>query len=195
MNLTQVPSRERKDARANHERILIAAREECALRGTSIEMKDVAARAGVGVGTLYRHFESREKLIAAVIADARRSLLERTSAAVASASPVDAFRAIIRMGAEAHEQYGALHEVAVPDAHEKAEFIRLFDGLIRRAIEEGAFRRDLDPRVLWLAIESLFMSGALQELAKELGHRAAADAFSQLILSGCATPETRRSIF
>ena len=176
---------ERKDARANHERILQAAREECALRGTSIEMKDVAARAGVGVGTLYRHFESRERLIAAVIADARRSLLERTSAAVASASPVDAFRAIIRMGAETHERYGALHEVAVPDDAEKAQFFLLFEGLIRRAIDEAVFRPDLDARVLWLAVQSLFMSGALDELAVERGYRGAAEAFSDFIMAGC----------
>ena len=72
----------RSDAQANLDRILIAARAVFAERGLDAKLADVAARAGVGVGTVYRRFENKEALIAtlfdtrllAVVAEARAAL-------------------------------------------------------------------------------------------------------------------------
>ncbi|MDW8047571.1 MAG: helix-turn-helix domain-containing protein, partial [Chloroflexota bacterium] len=60
---------ERSDARLNRERLLAAAREVLAERGAAAEMREIAERAGVAVGTLYRHFPTREALVAAIIAE------------------------------------------------------------------------------------------------------------------------------
>jgi AcrR family transcriptional regulator len=57
---------QRADARLNHDKLVAAARELFAEQGTSAPLEDVAARAGVGIGTLYRHFPTRHALFEAV---------------------------------------------------------------------------------------------------------------------------------
>jgi AcrR family transcriptional regulator len=59
----------RADARANREKLVAAARALFAERGTSAPLEDVAERAGVGIGTLYRHFPTRQALFEAVYVD------------------------------------------------------------------------------------------------------------------------------
>jgi AcrR family transcriptional regulator len=60
-----MPGPLRADARANRDHVLTAARELFATRGAGVSMKDIADRAGVGVGTLYRRFPDRDALISA----------------------------------------------------------------------------------------------------------------------------------
>jgi len=69
--MTQVAGRPlRADARRNRERVLMAAREVFAEHGREAQMDDVARRAKVGVGTVYRHFPTKEALIDALVAEA-----------------------------------------------------------------------------------------------------------------------------
>jgi AcrR family transcriptional regulator len=56
----------RADARRNYDKVLTAAREAFAERGASTSLEDIARRAGVGIGTLYRHFPTRQALLEAV---------------------------------------------------------------------------------------------------------------------------------
>src|SRR5437870_5480556 len=56
----------RADARRNHERVLAAAREAFAEGGESTALEQIARRAGVGIGTLYRHFPTRQALLEAL---------------------------------------------------------------------------------------------------------------------------------
>ncbi|HEY0343351.1 MAG TPA: helix-turn-helix domain-containing protein [Solirubrobacteraceae bacterium] len=65
--LTQRPKR--ADARRNYEKLVDAARAAFAEGGTSASLEDIARRAGVGIGTLYRHFPSRQHLLEAVYVD------------------------------------------------------------------------------------------------------------------------------
>jgi AcrR family transcriptional regulator len=74
--MTQVAGRPlRADARRNRERVLTAAREVFAEHGREAQMDDVARRAEVGVGTVYRHFPTKEALIDALVAEAFERLL------------------------------------------------------------------------------------------------------------------------
>ena len=66
---TFAPRPKRADARRNYEKLLAAAREEFAAEGTGATLEDVARRAGVGIGTLYRHFPTRQDLLEAVYFD------------------------------------------------------------------------------------------------------------------------------
>lgn len=59
----------RADARRNRERVLAAARDVLALEGFDAQMTDIAGRAGVGIGTLYRHFPDKTALIEALVAE------------------------------------------------------------------------------------------------------------------------------
>ena len=72
--MTQVAGRPlRADARRNRERVLQAAREVFAEQGREAQMDDVARRAAVGVGTVYRHFPTKEALIDAIAGEALRA--------------------------------------------------------------------------------------------------------------------------
>jgi len=63
------PRPKRADARRNYEKLLAAAREAFAEQGTAATLEDIAARAGVGIGTLYRHLPTRPDLLEAVYID------------------------------------------------------------------------------------------------------------------------------
>jgi AcrR family transcriptional regulator len=66
---TQLQRPRRADARRNHDRLVAAARATFAEAGTSAPLEDVAGQAGVGIGTLYRHFPTRQALLEAVYVD------------------------------------------------------------------------------------------------------------------------------
>jgi AcrR family transcriptional regulator len=63
------PRRKRVDARANHDKLVMAARALFTDKNTSAPLEEVAERAGVGIGTLYRHFPTRQALLEAVYVD------------------------------------------------------------------------------------------------------------------------------
>jgi AcrR family transcriptional regulator len=67
----------RADARRNYERLLTEARTGFAEHGTDTSLEDIARRAGVGIGTLYRHFPNRQALMSAVFQDAVAALTDR----------------------------------------------------------------------------------------------------------------------
>jgi AcrR family transcriptional regulator len=71
MNQTEIQLKrpQRADARANHEKLVAAARALFTEKGTSAPLEEVAERAGVGIGTLYRHFPTRQALLEAVYVD------------------------------------------------------------------------------------------------------------------------------
>jgi AcrR family transcriptional regulator len=92
----------RADARRNRERVLDVARTAFAAEGLSVPLDEIARRAGVGPGTLYRHFPTKEALFEAVVHDRLRRLADEGAALADSADPGAAFFAFIeRLAAEA----------------------------------------------------------------------------------------------
>jgi AcrR family transcriptional regulator len=88
------PRRLRADARRNQEQLLIAAREVFVERGAGAPLEEVARRAGVGIGTLYRRFADRPSLLRAVVQDALARTIQAAEAALAEES--DGFSALVR---------------------------------------------------------------------------------------------------
>ncbi|WP_405685042.1 TetR/AcrR family transcriptional regulator [Streptomyces sp. NBC_00057] len=79
MSTAQTPARPmRADARRNYDRLLGEARTAFAEHGTDASLEDIARRAGVGIGTLYRHFPNRHALMSAVFQEALTSLITRS---------------------------------------------------------------------------------------------------------------------
>ncbi|MBW8739988.1 MAG: TetR/AcrR family transcriptional regulator [Streptomyces turgidiscabies] len=76
--MAQPPPGLRADARRNYERLLSEARSTFAEHGANASLEDVARRAGLGIGTLYRHFPNRHALLSAVFEDAVSDLLARS---------------------------------------------------------------------------------------------------------------------
>src|SRR3954462_12789547 len=81
----------RADARRNRERVLTAARAVFAEAGREAQMDDVARRAMVGVGTVYRHFPTKEALIEAIALDAFEQIAQRAREALEQADPWEGF--------------------------------------------------------------------------------------------------------
>src|SRR5436189_2765363 len=83
---------QRRHARRNHELLVAAAREVFAERGVEASLEEIARRAGVGVGTLYRHFATRDALVEAVF---ERRIGEFVAVAEAAAAEPDAWLAFV----------------------------------------------------------------------------------------------------
>src|SRR3954454_7006801 len=85
----------RADARRNREKVMAAARAAFAEHGSDAQMDDVARRAKVGVGTVYRHFPTKEALFVALLEDTFASVTERSRVALDKADPWEAFVAMM----------------------------------------------------------------------------------------------------
>jgi AcrR family transcriptional regulator len=89
--LTRPAEQLRADARQNHARLISAATEAFADKGADAPLEDIARRAGVGIGTLYRHFPSRLDLQAAVFRTQVRAICDQGDALTRTDSPGPAF--------------------------------------------------------------------------------------------------------
>jgi len=147
-----VPRKPRTDAQRNRERILDVAKEAFTRFGADASLDDIAKQAGVGAGTLYRHFPARDALIEAVY----RSEVEKLAAAerkfAETMSPVEALRAWMLLFVDhiAAKQIiaPALNSVVGGPSklYESSHgTIRgAIEALVKRAIKSGDIRRDLD---------------------------------------------------
>lgn len=90
----------RADAVRNRERILAAAREAFADTGRDVQMPDVARAAGVGIGTLYRHFPAKEDLVRALVEHSVAACLATTCDALSREDPWEAIEWTVRSNAE-----------------------------------------------------------------------------------------------
>src|ERR1700731_4514228 len=148
-----VPRKPRADAQRNRARILKIAKEAFTRSGANISLDDVARQARIGPGTLYRHFPTRDSLLAAVY----RTEVEKLAAAegefAESMPPVEALRAWMLLFVDyiATKQLiaAALNNiVGGPSKLFECSgdlIIRAIKALVTRAIESGDIRPDLDP--------------------------------------------------
>jgi AcrR family transcriptional regulator len=107
---SKIPTTLRADARRNRAAVLAAARERLAEDGLDGPIEDIARAAGVGVGTVYRHFPSKRDLIAALVRDRFERIAERTHEALAEDDPWEAFCNLIRFSAALQIRDRALSE-------------------------------------------------------------------------------------
>jgi AcrR family transcriptional regulator len=83
----QVERTLRADARRNYDLLVAAAHAEFTRHGATASLEDIARRAGVGIGTLYRHFPTRDDLIARVLEEGTQGIVERGRARIANRDP------------------------------------------------------------------------------------------------------------
>ena len=138
----------RADARRNRERILAAAGEQFAEHGLDVHMEQIARAAGVGVGTVYRHFPAKEDLLQALADERFARLAERARAALDDPDPWNGFCDLMRESARGTAEDRALSEAMdqLPGlcaaAAEKVGLLELSRELIERAKASGAMRAD-----------------------------------------------------
>jgi AcrR family transcriptional regulator len=139
----------RADARRNREKVLAAARAVFSEHGREAQMDDVARRAGVGVGTVYRHFPTKEALIEALMVDAFQTIADEARRALDIEDPWEAFSTVLWSGAETMSADRALSEVfaSIPGAMESAMptiggLTESMETIMRRAQAAGVLRPD-----------------------------------------------------
>ncbi len=154
MDLNTIRRSERADARANRARLVEAALAVFSERGPAAEMKEIAERAGVGVGTIYRNFPSKEDLVLAIMRDALAAAIAEACVAEAMDDPIDGLRALLTSAFAMIERHGWLVEAMLggqflPNPQMRAElehhqYSMRFERIIRRGVGQGRLRADLD---------------------------------------------------
>src|SRR5690348_10005844 len=146
---TTEPRPQRADARRNRERILAAAREAFAKDGREVQMPDVARAAGVGVGTLYRHFPAKEDLVRALVQDKVQAAIETAREALTRDDPWEAIGWLVHQSAEKMAGSRGLRDaMSVMDFGDEnpwntEEARRCAAAVLDRAREASAIRADL----------------------------------------------------
>jgi AcrR family transcriptional regulator len=166
--VTEPPERPlRADARRNHQRILRAARAVFSDKGRDAQIDDVARRARVGVGTVYRHFPTKEALLEALADEQFERITCWAREALESEEDAwTAFEAVIWRGAELQASDRALME-AVADRKSRAasqahELHACVEELLTRAKAAGTVRADAgadDVQLMMCGLGSVMQQG------------------------------------
>jgi AcrR family transcriptional regulator len=169
----------RRDAQRNRERILDVAKQAFSRSGVNTSLDDIAKEAGVGPGTLYRHFPTRESLLEAVY----RTEVEKLAAAerkfAETLPPVEALRAWMLLFVDhiaAKQIIAPALNALVGDPKKvfEASYTQIWDAiraLVKRAIKSEDIRKDLDPIDLLRAligVANVATSPDWQQSAKRL---------------------------
>jgi AcrR family transcriptional regulator len=140
----------RADAERNRRRLLDAATAVFCERGLDVGVGEIAERAGVGRGTLFRNFPSKEHLIAAIVVERMHESVERGRAALEAPDPGEALFALIEQAVGIQQTDRALFDalddewLANDEIHRAhTELMGVLDTLVRRAQDAGAVRTDI----------------------------------------------------
>lgn len=148
--------RPRADRLRNRERVLEAAKAVFSVGGPGGSLGAVARHAGVGIGTLYRHFPTREALFEAVYRREVEQLVDRAEQLKAEAAPVEALRRWMHSNVEFVATKKGMSAALALAAHGSSDLTaytfdqltRAVGHLMRRAIEAGEIRADIGPEDL-----------------------------------------------
>lgn len=146
----------RRDAQVNHDRIVAAARDAFAEGGVDVSMDEIARRAGVGVGTIYRNFPAKDDLLDAVLEDAIDRLVAILRKALELEDAWEGFRLYLENALDLHARNRGLKQLfAVRGVDRARRRMRPLAGrLIARAQEQGSLRADFKPEDLRLVFRS-----------------------------------------
>ncbi|MEO3828370.1 TetR/AcrR family transcriptional regulator [Actinomadura sp. B10D3] len=142
----------RADARRNRERILQAAYEAFASDGRLVPLDDIARRAGVGAGTVYRNFPTKEALFEAVVTHRIEQIIQDARTLADATDPAEAFYGFLMWVVERAMYNHSLCDALATDLRMldacgmDEQFTAALDALLRRAQAVGAVRADVDVR-------------------------------------------------
>lgn len=174
----------RADAVRNRARVLEVAYDTFAAEGLSVPIDEIARRAGVGAGTVYRHFPTKEDLYRAVVEDRIGNIVEQGRALASTDDPGALFtflRSIVlqwgatdRGLADALAGIGIDIETALPDVED--DFLQMLADLLRAGQKARAVRPDLDVRDV-----KAILSGCL---AIQVANPNSAERLTEVVLDG-----------
>ena len=159
----------------NRERVLEAAREVFAEHGVGVPIDDVARRAGVGVGTVYRHFPTKESLFEAILVDSIERMSASARAAVDAEDPGAAFFEFLWLVTGQGGENMAVADALADSGHDfkdvsrrhKQDFEAAFQELLRRAQDAGAVRADAEAGDVLMLLGSACRAASTDEASRE----------------------------
>lgn len=182
----------RSDAVRNRGLILEAATEVFASRGEGVDVREIARRAGVGMGTLYRHFPTKEGLLETVLHQDFTEWTRAARAAAASeAEPARALAAFFRDALERQSRHRALTEGfaqrwgTTEDVMCRRELYPVIDELVARCHATGALRADVGTEDVSVLLMGL---GTVVRLTAARGHPELSHRALQVVLDGLLAP-------
>jgi AcrR family transcriptional regulator len=183
----------RADAERNRQRIVAAAKDLFAERGVDVSVEDIAAAAGVGIGTFYRRFPDRESLVEAVFATKLERVAQMARQALEIEDPSEAFRSFVLAVARMHASDRGLKEVLLSTDRGRervAAFRATIQPLVSRLLDgakaAGTLREDVTLFDLAMIYQAV---GAIADLTRDV----APDAFERtltLLVDGLAEDRT-----
>ena len=163
------PRKPRADAQRNRERLMEAAKAAFAASGADVSLEEIARRAGVGIGTLYRHFPNRDAIVEAVYRREVQQLAAAATRLLAESAPAEALHQWMRLFVDyiATKKVIALALSSLVGgagelfAASGAQIMGAMSQLVARAVAAGEIRADADPDDLLRALAG-FTYGATQ---------------------------------
>ena len=154
--MQEQPRKLRADAARNRDRVLAVAYEVFAAEGLAVPIDEIARRAGVGAGTVYRHFPTKEALFRAIVDDRLQRLVDQAQSLAADREPGEALfgflAAVVEEGAADHGLVDALAGIGFDIATEapgaEDRFMSALADLLTRAQQAHAVRADIGVRDL-----------------------------------------------
>ena len=178
----------RADARRNRERVLRTAQQLFAAEGLSVSLDEIARRAGVGPGTVHRHFPAKEALYLAVAIDQLEQLVAEAEVLGATGDPAALFTLLSRMMATGAENVAVKSALAADELDLRiaapgvaADLTRHVADLLNRAQAAGAARHDLTAEEVLALVAGTF--AAICHAGAENSRKRSAH-IAQLILDG-----------
>ncbi len=183
----------RRDAERNRQLILEASRELFAERGPTVTLDDIAARAGVGVGTVYRRFPSRDELLDTLFEDRLQELIANAEQALALDDPWESVHRLLEGYMEVQAGDRSFGPVVLTNAHGRGELDRarvrlkpIVDQIVERAQRAGVLRPDVTSTDVPMIILSVgLLQNASRDVAPDVWRRPLA-----LILDGLRADRT-----
>jgi AcrR family transcriptional regulator len=195
-HLTRPARRPRADALRNRERVLEAAKAVFSAGGPEASLEAVARHAGVGIGTLYRHFPTREALFEAVYRREVEQLADLAEQLKAEVAPVEALRRWLRSNVEFVATKKGMSKALELAAHSSSElYVYSFErltkavkALLDRAVAAGEMRADVSPEDLLRALIGMCY------MHDQPGWQASVLRLLEVFVDGlCSRPDARRS--
>ena len=167
----------RADAARNRERVLQAARQAFAESGYGVPLDEIAALAGVGPGTVYRHFPSKETLFEAVVTARITDLVEDARARAEAADPGEAFFGFLARIAEESAAKRDLPDAISIAGSLREDLFAALDLLLRRAQRAGAVRAEVRTADLIVLFKGMFagLAGITDRAQREVVFAVLAD--------------------
>lgn len=157
----------RADAKRNYDHLLQTAATAFSVDGAAATLEHIAKSAGVGIGTLYRHFPTRRSLLEAVYGDKITSLISGVPDLLRSYAPDKALASWLRSVVDYSQKYGGFSSLVEMMTEEKnSALLSAGSEILQKAQDGGLLRRDISIRDVMQLVNGLMIDSTPEEIER-----------------------------